>query len=498
MIVRVAIAQINPTVGDLAGNVRLIVKACEGAVAQGADVLVTPELALTGYPPEDLLLRPAFHAAAAQALSTLMEALAKWPELHVVVGHPERVALDTGPAVYNSASVLVGGALHAVYRKQALPNYQVFDELRYFSAGASACVFDVKGVRFGVAICEDIWFPEVAAQAQAAGAQALLVPNGSPYHIGKGQHRIEIARERVAETGLAIVYANLVGGQDELQFDGDSFVVDATGAEQLRLPHCESALGVVDLEWIGHGPRGRLQVQRSTLSPVLEHEEAVYRVLVQGVRDYIGKNGFPGAIIGLSGGVDSALTLAIAVDAIGADRVRAVMMPSPYTADISWLDSREMVARLGVQYEEISITPVFDAFQGQLAQAFAGLPEDTTEENIQARIRGTLLMALSNKTGRIVLTTGNKSEMATGYCTLYGDMAGGYAVIKDEADGFWKYAKPATDRVAFVAVPQARVGSTDPSQLGLEKHAMPDKKRLQDFIEKQNVQVAAQLKEITS
>ena len=431
MFVRVAIAQINPTVGDLAGNVRLIVKACEDAVAQGADVVVTPELALTGYPPEDLLLRPAFYVAAAQALETLARELAQWPDVHVVVGHPERVVRDAGSVAYNSASVLAAGRVCATYRKQALPNYQVFDELRYFSPGDTPCVFDVKGVRFGVAICEDIWFPEVPRQSRAAGAQVLLVPNGSPYHIDKGQHRIEIVRERVAETGLAIVYANLVGGQDELQFDGDSFVVDASGVEQLRLPHCETAIGLLDVEWIGHGSHGRLQVQRSTLAPVLEREEAVYRVLVQGVRDYIEKNGFPGAIIGLSGGVDSALTLAIAVDAIGADRVRAVMMPSPYTADISWIDSREMVKRLGVQYDEISITPVFDAFRAQLAEQFAGLPEDATEENIQARTRGTLLMALSNKTGRIVLTTGNKSEMATGYCTLYGDMAGGYAVIKD-------------------------------------------------------------------
>ena len=432
MIVRVAIAQINSTVGDLDGNVDRIVRACENAAAQGADIVLTPELSVVGYPPEDLLLRPVLYTRTETALARLAAELARFPDLHVVVGHPSLETLAPAPEQrYNCASVLINGRIAHTYRKHDLPNYDVFDEVRYFAPSSRPCVFEVKGIRFGLNICEDIWYAYAPDAARRAGAQVLLVPNGSPYHIDKGQQRVEIVRERIKETGMAIVYANLVGGQDELQFDGDSFALDAFGIEQARLPHCEEAIELVEFELVGHGDEARVHMHRGHLAPVLEREEAVYRALVQGVRDYLGKNGFPGAIIGLSGGIDSALTLAIAVDAIGADRVRAVMMPSPYTADISWIDSREMVKRLGVQYDEISITPVFDAFRAQLAGQFAGLPEDATEENIQARIRGTLLMALSNKTGRIVLTTGNKSEMATGYCTLYGDMAGGYAVIKD-------------------------------------------------------------------
>ncbi len=432
MIVRVAIAQINPTVGDLDGNVARIVRACELAAAAGADIVLTPELSLVGYPPEDLLLRPALYVRTSEALERLAQALTRFPGLHVVVGHPSLEAIDQGPEQrYNCASVLVDGRVTHTYRKHDLPNYDVFDEVRYFAPSSRPCVFEVKGIRFGLNICEDIWYAYAPDAARRAGAQVLLVPNGSPYHIDKSQQRVEIVRERIKETGMPVVYANLVGGQDELQFDGDSFVLDGFGKEQARLPHCEEAVEIVEFEPAGHGDEIHIHVHRGRLAPTLEREEAVYRALVQGVRDYLGKNGFPGAIIGLSGGVDSALTLAIAVDALGADKVRAVMMPSPYTAEISWVDSREMVKRLGVQYDEIAITPVFDAFRAQLAGQFAGLPEDATEENIQARIRGTLLMALSNKTGRIVLTTGNKSEMATGYCTLYGDMAGGYAVIKD-------------------------------------------------------------------
>jgi len=432
MIVRVAIAQINSTVGDLDGNVDRIVRACETAAAQGADIVLTPELSLVGYPPEDLLLRPALYARTEAAFARLAAELVRFPDLHVIVGHPSLETIEPAPELrYNCASVLIGGRFAHIYRKHDLPNYNVFDEMRYFAPSSRPCVFEVKGIRFGLNICEDVWYAYAPDAARRAGAQVLLVPNGSPYHIDKSQQRVEIVRERVKETGMAIVYANLVGGQDELQFDGDSFALDAFGIEQARLPHCEEAIEIVEFELVGHGEEARVHMHRGHLAPMLEREEAVYRALVQGVRDYLGKNGFPGAIIGLSGGIDSALTLAIAVDAIGADKVRAVMMPSPYTADISWIDSREMVKRLGVQYDEIAITPVFDAFRAQLAGQFAGLPEDTTEENIQARIRGTLLMALSNKTGRIVLTTGNKSEMATGYCTLYGDMAGGYAVIKD-------------------------------------------------------------------
>lgn len=421
MTVKVAIAQINSIVGDLAGNRAKILDFSRRAAAQGADIVLTPELSLVGYPPEDLLLRQAFYAKTAETLAALAADLAPLAGLHVVVGHP----LLRDGARFNAASVLAGGAVLATYCKHELPNNEVFDEKRYFSSDDAPLVFSVKGTVFGINICEDTWYAHAPARAKAAGARVLLVPNGSPYHMHKQDERLEVMRENVSAQGLALVYANLVGGQDELIFDGNSFVLDANGAICAQLPHCEEALQLI--ECIDGVP------QSSHVANALSVEAQVYQALVLGVRDYVGKNGFPGVIIGFSGGVDSALTLAIAVDALGADRVRTVMMPSKYTADISWLDSRDMVARIGVRYDEIPIHDCFDAFRTTLAAEFAGLKEDTTEENIQARIRGTILMALSNKHGAIVLTTGNKSEMAVGYCTLYGDMAGGFAVIKDIA-----------------------------------------------------------------
>jgi NAD+ synthase (glutamine-hydrolysing) len=421
MTVKVALVQMNSTVGDLAGNRAKILDAARRAAASGADVVLTPELSLVGYPPEDLLLRNAFYARSNEALAGLTADLAQFPGLHVVVGHP----VAEGRARFNAASVLLDGAVLGTYRKHDLPNTTVFDEKRYFESADAAFVFTVKGVCFGLNICEDTWFAHAPARARAAGAEVLLVPNGSPYHMNKQHLRYEVMRQNVAAQGLALVYANLVGGQDELIFDGDSFVMDARGVLCAQLAHFEEDLKVVEFD----GARPLAQA----LPEPLSIEAQVYQALVLGVRDYIGKNGFPGVLLGMSGGVDSALTLAIAVDALGAGRVRAVMMPSQYTADISWIDSRDMVARLGVRYDEIPIKACFDAFRATLAQDFEGLKEDATEENIQARIRGTLLMALSNKHGSIVLTTGNKSEMAVGYCTLYGDMAGGFAVIKDIA-----------------------------------------------------------------
>ncbi|MFC3109638.1 NAD+ synthase [Undibacterium arcticum] len=424
MTVKVAIAQINSTVGDLAGNRAKILDYARRAAAQGADVVLTPELSLVGYPPEDLLLRQAFYAKTAHTFDALMADLAALPELrdlHVVVGHP---ILRDGKR-FNASSVIVNGKLLGTYCKHELPNDTVFDEKRYFSSADQPLVFDVKGVRFGLNICEDTWFPHAPARARAAGAQVLLVPNGSPYHMNKLYLRFNTMRDNVTAQGMSVVYANLVGGQDELIFDGNSFVMDQDGDICAHLKHCEEDLQVVEFD--AGTPR------RIALGDELPIEAQVYQALVLGVRDYIGKNGFPSVLIGLSGGVDSALTLAVAVDALGADRVRAVMMPSPYTAEISWVDSRDMVKRVGVRYDEIPISDCFQAFRTTLAADFAGLPEDATEENIQARIRGTILMALSNKHGAIVLTTGNKSEMAVGYCTLYGDMAGGFAVIKDIA-----------------------------------------------------------------
>ncbi len=424
MTVKVAIAQINSTVGDIAGNRARIVAFARRAAAQGADIVVTPELSLVGYSPEDLLLRESFYDKTAEGLAALSAELADLRDVHVLVGHP---TLRDGLR-FNAASILVNGKVLGTYCKYELPNDAVFDEKRYFSSSDVPLVFDVKGVRFGVNICEDTWFSHAPARARAAGAQVLLVPNGSPYHMHKQQLRYDVMRANVTSQGLSLVFTNLVGGQDELIFDGNSFVLDQQGQVKAQLLHAQEDLQVIEFD--GATP---VASPTSSIAPTLSLEAQVYQALVLGVRDYIGKNGFPHVLLGLSGGVDSALVLAIAVDALGADKVRCIMMPSPYTAEISWVDSRDMVARLGVRYDEISINECFGAFKNTLATEFQGLAEDTTEENIQARIRGTLLMALSNKYGSIVLTTGNKSEMAVGYCTLYGDMAGGFAVIKDIA-----------------------------------------------------------------
>ena len=438
---KIAIAQMNMTVGDMPGNVDRIVQFAERARAIGARLLVTPELAVCGYPPEDLLLRPDFLAECERALDDLAQRVRG---IALVVGHPRAVSEKR----YNSASVILDGRIAAVYDKRNLPNYTVFDEARYFESGSEPCVFGVNGVRFGVNICEDTWGEQSPAQrgsrdevavgvnicadswhaeapraAREAGANVLLVLNASPYHMGKQQVRYEVMRQRVRETGMPLIYANLVGGQDELVFDGASFVLDRNGGVTHQLPWFEEALGIVTMANGEPQPGDRTQT--------LETEAEVYRALTLGVRDYVNKNGFPGVLLGLSGGIDSALTLAVAVDALGPRRVRAVMMPSQYTADISREDAHAEAEALKVRYSEIAIKPIFDAFRAALAPEFKGLPEDTTEENLQSRIRGTLLMALSNKTGAIVLTTGNKSEMGTGYATLYGDMAGGFGVLKD-------------------------------------------------------------------
>ncbi|HET6599058.1 MAG TPA: NAD+ synthase [Burkholderiaceae bacterium] len=434
--VKVALAQINATVGDLDGNVGRIVEAARRAHAQGARLMLTPELGLCGYPPEDLLLRPAFMRSCADALADCARLLAEWPDLFVVVGHPHQYGAHgdvrsnsvSVPQRYNAASVLNRGRVLATYCKRELPNYQVFDERRDFASGRDtgqgAVVFDVQGLRFGLTICEDAWFEEPARTAKAAGAQVLCVINASPFHLGKIAEREARMAERARAVGLPLLYAHLAGAQDEVVFDGGSFALDASGGIGARAPMFDEALTMVEVS---------ADAVHGDIVETPSIEAQAWAALVVGVRDYVDKNGFPGVIIGLSGGIDSALVLAIAVDALGPERVRTVMMPSPFTADISWIDAREMARRLSVRYDEIQIEPMFDAFRQSLAAEFAGLAEDATEENIQARIRGILLMALSNKFGSIVLTTGNKSEMATGYCTLYGDMAGGFAVIKDVA-----------------------------------------------------------------
>ena len=430
MALKLCIAQLNFVVGDTAGNAQKIIAAARTAYAQGARLLLTPELSICGYAAEDLFLRPAFIAACDDAVKTVARELAGLKGLHVVVGHPTGGDIRSKSVAvqrrFNAASVLNEGRVLETYAKRELPNYQVFDERRYFTPGQGTCVFQVDGVNVGLLICEDAWFEEPALLAKESGAELLAVINASPFHVGKGGERVARMAERARAVNLPLVYAHLVGGQDEVVFDGASFALDAAGTLVGRAPGFQEDLFAVRVAQ----EEGGLKLTAS-ITNERSPEADLWDALVMGVRDYITKNGFPGVLLGLSGGIDSALVLAVAVDALGREKVRALMMPSPYTADISWIDARDMAARLGVRYDEISIVPEFEAFRASLAHEFKGLAEDTTEENIQARIRGVFLMALSNKFGSIVLTTGNKSEMATGYCTLYGDMAGGFAVIKD-------------------------------------------------------------------
>ena len=418
--VAIGMAQINTRVGDLAGNAAKILAAAARAHAGGARLLVTPEMALTGYPTEDLLFRPAFLSEQDRVLERLQADLAAFEGLTAVVGH---VSHESG-GLFNAASVFEGGRRIGLYRKQELPNYGVFDERRYFRAGDEPLVFEADGVQFGVAICEDLWKEGCAYRARELGAQAMLVLNASPFT----QHKVRERRETVRRysAGLPVAYVNQVGGQDELVFDGGSFMTDAGGNVCFQAPQFEETVAVRMLD-----TEARADDVQAERDPLPDMHAQVWGALVLAVRDYVGKTGFSRVLIGLSGGMDSALVLAIAVDALGAENVGTVMMPSRYTADISTHDAREMAEGLGVAYREIAIGDLVEAFDTALAPAFAGLAADTTEENIQARIRGNLLMALSNKSGALVLTTGNKSELATGYCTLYGDMVGAFAVLKD-------------------------------------------------------------------
>jgi len=432
MTLELSVAQLNFTVGDMAGNARKIIDAARTAYARGVRLLLTPELSICGYAAEDLFLRASFIAACDQAMDVVRHALADLKGMHVVVGHPsghdERTRSVAVSLRFNMASVLCEGKVVASYAKRELPNYQVFDERRYFKPGSVPCVFEVQGIKVGLLICEDAWFEQPAQETKAAGAQVLAVINASPFHMGKAQEREDKMRERCLATNLPLVYAHLVGGQDEVVFEGRSFALQASGDMAGR------AKGFAEDELqITLQSEGAQLLLQSSIAPLPTALAEVWDALVLGVRDYLGKNRFPGALIGLSGGIDSAVVLAIAVDALGPENVRCVMMPSPYTAGISLVDARDMAQRMGVRYDEKSIVPMFDTFLQTLQADFLGMSLDATEENIQARIRGTLLMALSNKHGAMVLTTGNKSEMATGYCTLYGDMAGGFAVIKDVA-----------------------------------------------------------------
>lgn len=418
---RIALAQLNLFVGDVAGNTQCVIDAANRARdALQADLVMFPELSLCGYPPEDLL----FHKGLQRQVTAALERVqGEVRGISMMVGYPEYA----DGAIYNAAALVRDGEIVANYRKQELPNYRVFDEKRYFKHGRDTCVVELNGIRVALLICEDVWEPNPARAAKAQGAQLLLVINGSPYSLHYQDRRENIVRERVKDTGLPVVYVNLLGGQDELVFDGGSFVMDASGAIVQRAPGFKEGLFVADIDLID----GKAVPRRGEIAPPLSEEASVYSALVLGVRDYVGKHRFPGVVLGLSGGVDSALTLAIAVDALGADRVRAVMMPSRYTSQMSLDDAATQTRTLGVDYDVIPIEGMFEAALSALKDAFAGRAPDTTEENIQARCRGLLLMAISNKTGRMVLTTGNKSEMAVGYATLYGDMAGGFAPIKD-------------------------------------------------------------------
>jgi NAD+ synthase len=419
----IAIAQINPTVGDVAGNIALIEDYAKNAGAQGADLVVATELAVSGYPPEDLVLKPEFQNRIFEAVTALAVKLDAegWPA--VLLGSPWKV----DGKLYNAALLLDGGEVKHARLKHELPNYGVFDEKRVFEQGPLPGPIPFRDVRLGVMVCEDMWFPDVAECLEESGAEFLISINGSPFDVDKVDARLNISIARVTETGLAALYTNQIGGQDELAFDGGSFVVNPDYSMVVRAPFWQEAL--VMTEWTREADGW--VCAPGDVQPSLSRDENIYSAMVLGLRDYVTKNGFPGVVIGMSGGVDSALSAAVAVDALGADKVLTVMMPSPYTSTESLEDAAECAGYLGTQLDEINIGPAMAAFDQMLAPSFEGRDADITEENIQARSRGLILMALSNKLGHMLLTTGNKSEMSVGYATLYGDMCGGYSVLKD-------------------------------------------------------------------
>ncbi len=431
MSLKIAVAQLNFVVGDMPGNAQKIIDAAKTAYARGARLLLTPELSICAYIAEDLFLRPSFIAACDDAVQTIARETAGLADMAIVVGHPagsgQRGRSVSVSQRSNSASVIQGGRVIETYAKRLLPNYQLFDERRYFTPGQGSCVFQAGGVSVGLLICEDAWFDEPAELAKQVGAELLAVINASPFHVGKGHEREAAMIERVRRCGLPLVYAHLVGAQDEVVFEGRSFAIGADARLAGRAPGFVEQLFFVQAERAGDA----IALSAETAPAARDADAELWDALVLGLRDYAGKNGFKSVALGLSGGIDSALVLALAVDALGADKVHAVMMPSPYTAGISVEDAREMARRLGVKYDEVPIQPEFESFKRSLGPLFEGKPEDTTEENMQARIRGIMLMALSNKHGHLVLACGNKSEYAVGYSTLYGDMCGGFAPIKD-------------------------------------------------------------------
>jgi NAD+ synthase (glutamine-hydrolysing) len=418
---KVALAQLDMAVGDVTGNTAKILDHAGRARDElHADLVVFPELSICGYPPEDLLFHGGLRRRVERAVAEIRD---KVRGIAILIGFPEYA----DDRIYNSCAVFSDGRLLCRYRKQLLPNYRVFDEVRYFTPGRDAAVFRLNGIAIGLAICEDVWQAGPIAAARSAGAECVIAINGSPYELDTQQKRERVLRARVEEADIPVLYLNMVGGQDELVFDGGSFVMDMDGRITSRAAAFEEQIVPVRLL----GGAGGIVPEPGAITELLSTERSVYEALLTGTRDYVGKNGFPGVIIGLSGGIDSALVLAVACDALGAERVRAVMMPFRYTSTMSQEDAQKQARMLGVRYDVIPISPIYDAILRQLGPVFEGRREDVTEENIQARCRGLLLMALSNKTGRMLLTTGNKSEMAVGYATLYGDMAGGFAPIKD-------------------------------------------------------------------
>ncbi|GAA0231100.1 NAD+ synthase [Marinomonas primoryensis] len=424
MTLRIAMAQLDMLVGDITKNTQSVIDAaCKARDEERADVVVFPELTLTGYPPEDLLLRPSLDPRIESALAKV---LAEVRDIHVVIGYPRRIDGE----LFNCAGVIYQGKMLVEYAKQKLPNFLVFDDKRYFSEGLDAGIVDIKGVKVGLSICEDIWHPEPVAQAKAAGAELILNLNASPYHIEKMGERETLLHKRATEVSLPIVYVNYMGAQDELVYEGGSFAVNAKGEKIMQAPWFEAGLYCLDMI-VDDSQPNKVEPVAGIIAPALDVEASVYQAMVLGLRDYIEKNRFKGIVLGLSGGIDSALSLAVAVDAIGADRVQAVMMPYTYTSSISLHDAEEEANLLGVKYSVLPIESMVSAFTDVLAPEFEGYAKDTTEENLQARTRGVVLMAISNKKGLMVLTTGNKSEMAVGYATLYGDMVGGYSVLKD-------------------------------------------------------------------
>ncbi|WP_025898887.1 NAD+ synthase [Sneathiella glossodoripedis] len=419
---KIALAQANPKLGDIAGNIKLAKEFRAEAEADGADLVVFPELFICGYPPEDLILKPSFVRACENAMHELAELTLDGGPAMLMTG-----PMPDGKYVHNSVFLLENGAISASRYKNKLPNYGVFDEKRVFEPGPLPGPISFKGVRLGVMICEDMWSPDVAECLSETGAEILIVPNGSPYDHEKGDARLNYAVERVGETELPIIYLNQVGGQDELVFDGGSFVLNSDRSLATQMPSWKESL--LTLQWVRNGESW--QCETAEFSDPGSSLERIYNAMVLGLKDYVEKNGFPGVVLGLSGGIDSALSAAVAVDALGPERVHCVMMPSRYTSKESLDDAAECARLLGVKLDRVDIEPAVGAFDGMLAHLFEGTTADITEENIQSRIRGLSLMAISNKFGKMVLTTGNKSEMSTGYATIYGDMCGGYSVLKD-------------------------------------------------------------------